>query len=113
VDGLDYERAGGRRRRKIKAVRAFLRGKKGEAWRARRGSRLQVGVGCVVGLLLLGEEEEEAAAREEEAERAQLRFEVEFRFLCGVDSLDRSGEDGPTYFLFFFFCLWEDGAAQF
>jgi len=57
----------------------------------------------VVGLLLLGEEEEEAAAREEEAERAQLRFEVEFRFLCGVDSLDRSGEDGPTYFLFFFF----------
>ena len=55
------------------------------------------------GLLLLGEEEEEEAAREEEAERAQLRFEVEFRFLCGVDSLDRSGEDGPTYFLFFLF----------
>ena len=65
------------------------------------------------GRLLLGEEEEEEEAREEEAERAQLRFEVEFRFLCGVDSLDRSGEDGPTYFLFIFFCLWEDGAAQF
>jgi hypothetical protein len=58
-------------------------------------------------------------AREEEAERAQLRFEVEFRFLCGVDSLDHSREDGlgvdsarrhgPT----FFFCLWEDGEAQF